>query len=379
MWSTSTTLVANLAPRFWQWKLVHGPTLSDRIKAGAIPFAEVIHIAIQIVEALRQAALYDIVHGDIKPSNILLADGGTVKLSDFGLAQRLSDVEAAVDRIAGTPNYLSPEACRGETVDVRSDMYSLGVMLFQMTFGRLPYTFEEAGPLGRINAHCSAKVEFPDPWPDELPAEWFEVLARLLAKNPRQRYWNHDVLLEDLRALQPVELPKAGRIVRSLAWVVDLVIGFALQRFLLGLFQGGSVAEFLALHPWLLTLATGSSFLVPLLIACLQSRWKTTPGKELFQVRIVDLHGLTPTSAALGARTILPFLFLWHAAFQAMSDSVGMSAVGHFVGGAALLVVGLDAATMLLRKDRRGIHDLLTGTQVVLDTKGNAPQAPFGI
>lgn len=361
---------------FLAMELVHGPTLSDRMKGGPIPFGEVIRIGIQIVEALRQAAMYDIVHGDIKPSNILLADGGTVKLSDFGLAQRLSDVEAPVDRIAGTPNYLSPEACRGETVDVRGDMYSLGVMLFEMTFGRLPYSYDDPGPMARINAHCTSPPEFPAPWPDHLPQGWLDVLARLLAKNPRQRYWNHDVLLDDLRALEPVDVPSAGRIVRSLAWTVDLVLGAALQRFILGLFADGAAAQFLASRPLLATLAAGSALSVPLLIAFLQSRWKTTPGKELCQIRIVDLHGLTPTRAMLAGRTILPFLALWHVALQAMCDSIGMPALGHAFGAVALCAVGLDALTMLVRRDRRGIHDLLAGTQVVLDTDGKSRPAP---
>jgi uncharacterized RDD family membrane protein YckC len=360
---------------FLAMELIHGPTLSDRMKSGTIPFGDVVRIAIQIVEALRQAALYDIVHGDIKPSNILLVDGCTVKLSDFGLAQRLSDSEGAGERIAGTPNYLSPEACRGETVDVRSDMYSLGVMLFEMTFGRWPYTCEEAGPLGRINAHCSAAVEFPDPWPDSLPEGWFDVLKRLLAKNPRQRFWNHDVLLDDLRALEPVELPKAGRIVRGLAWTVDLLLGAALLKFIVGLTAEGAAADFLARHPLLATVAAGTAFSVPLLIACLQSRWKTTPGKELFQIRVVDLHGLTPSRAALGARTILPFLALWHMAFQAVCDSTDLPMVGHIAGVAVLAALGLDAITIFVRRDRRGIHDLLTGTQVVLDTKGETKPA----
>lgn len=363
---------------FLAMELVHGPTLAERIKSGTIPFGEVVRIAIQIVEALRQAALYDIVHGDIKPSNILLADGGTVKLSDFGLAQRLSEAEGSGERIAGTPNYLSPEACRGETVDVRSDMYSLGVMLFEMTFGRWPYTCEEPGPMGRINAHCTASPEFPDPWPDSLPEGWFDVLKRLLSKNPRQRYWNHDVLLEDLRALEPVELPKAGRVVRGLAWTVDLLLGAALLRFIQGLFVEGAVADFLARHSLLGTLAAGTAFSVPLLIACLQSRWKTTPGKELFQIRVVDLHGLTPSRAALGARTILPFLVLWHLALQAVCNSAGLPLVGLIFGGVALVAVGLDAITMFVRRDRRAIHDLLIGTQVVLDTKRESKSAPAG-
>ena len=133
-----------------------------------------------------------------------------------------------------------------------------------------------------------------------------------------------------------------------------------------------TTAEFLAGRPLLATVAAGSAFSVPLLIAFLQARWKTTPGKELFQIRIVDMHGLTPTRAALGTRTILPFLLLWHFAFQAVSDSIGLPVVGYFVGIVALMAIGFDVVTMLVRSDRRGIHDLIAGTQVVLDTKGKS-------
>lgn len=350
-------------------ELVHGPTLAERLRNGPFAFTEIVRLAVQIAQALQQAALYDIVHGDIKPGNILLSDGTAVKLSDFGLARRLSHTGTHPERIAGTPNYISPEACRGEPTGIRSDMYALGVMLFEMTFGRLPYTFESTGPQARIKAHCTAEVEFPEHWPGELPKEWRNVLAKLLAKDPRQRYWTYDVLLEDLRRLLPAPRPQAGRLVRGLAWVVDLLLAAALQRFVVSLFREGLVGEWLLRNPALHVAASFSGALVPFLVAYLQSRWKTTPGKELLQIRITDIHGLTPEPRLLALRTILPLFPLWHFAIQMVCNAAGAAYLGAWIGLGMFAVLSFDAGCMLFRRDRRSLHDLLARTQVVLDAE----------
>lgn len=358
---------------FLAMELVHGPTLADRLRDGPLPFREIIEIALQIVQALQQAALYDIVHGDIKPGNILLSDGATVKLSDFGLAQRLSEADQSPERIAGTPNYLSPEACKGQTTDIRSDMYALGVMLFEMTFGRLPYTYSGESANARIRAHCTAPVEFPERWPAHVPEAWRGLLARLLAKEPRDRYWTYDVLLDDLRALRPVARPRAGRLVRGLAWVVDLTIASAIQRFLIGLFATGSVGVFLSQRPWLGALASLSGMAAPALITWLQARWHMSPGKELLQIRIVDTHGLTPRTGRLALRSVFVMLPIWQFALQTFCDAVGAPAVGTALGAATLAFVGIDALWGIVRRDRRTLHDLIARTQVVLGTDAVKP------
>jgi len=362
---------------FLAMELVHGPTLAARLRAGPFRFAEIVQFAVQIVEALQQAALYDIVHGDIKPGNILLSDGVSVKLSDFGLARRLSRSEANSERIAGTPNYISPEACRGEPTDIRSDMYGLGVMLFEMTFGRLPYTFRADGPQARIQAHCHANPEFPNEWPTQVPRQWRAVLERLLAKDPKQRYWTYDILLEDLRPLLPVPRPKAGLLVRGLAWVVDLLLALALQRFVVDLFREGMVGEYLSAHPTERMLASVSGILVPFLVTYLHSRWKTTPGKELLQIRIADEHGLTPEPGRLALRTVLPLLPLWLFAVQMVLDAAGVATPGVGVTVATLAVVAIDGFTAVLRKDRRSLHDLLMRTHVVLDAEPRPAALPL--
>lgn len=351
---------------FLAMELVHGVTLADRLREGALRFAEMIDIAIQTAEALQQAALFDIVHGDIKPGNILLTDGATVKLSDFGLAQRLSQSSRTPERLAGTPNYLSPEACRGQPTDIRSDMYALGVMLFEMTFGRLPYTFVGESVNSRIRAHCSGKVEFPERWPTNVPEAWRAVLERLLAKEPCERYWTHDLLLDDLRALRPVARPRAGRLVRSIAWIVDVTIVSAIQRFIIGLFAGGAVGAFLAERPGIALLASLSGFAVPMIVMYLQSQWRMSPGKELLQIRIVDVHGLPPRPGRLALRNLLSMLPLWHFGVQTFCNAAGLPLLGHVAGVATIAIVAVDAAFGLVRRDRRTLHDLVAGTQVVL-------------
>jgi uncharacterized RDD family membrane protein YckC len=352
---------------FLAMELVHGPTLADRLRQGPLPFAEVISLAIQITEALHQAAQFDIVHGDIKPGNILLSDGVAAKLSDFGLSRRLSAGGVTTATVAGTPNYLSPEACRGEPTDVRSDMYALGVMLFEMTFGRLPYRFEGDGPQARLRAHCESAPEFPEPWPDNLPEGWRDVLGRLLEKNAQQRYWTYELLLDDLRMFQPVSLPKAGRLVRGLAWCVDILLASMLQRVLLGLFEDGHTGVFLQQHPWLQAAASATGFLIPLLVCFLQGQRKTTPGKELLQIRIVDTYGLTPSTTRLALRAVMPCLFLWHFALQRTLDPLGLTGVGRLVGIAAVAALLVDVSFAVFRSDRRSLHDLFLDTQVVLD------------
>ena len=196
---------------FFAMELVPGATLADRLKDGPLPFATVVSIGEQVADALRHAADFDILHGDVKPSNILFADKGTVKLSDFGLARRLSAADLSPTSFAGTPAYLSPEAAEGRPTDIRSDMYSLGITLFEMTFGRLPYTPSGGKLVDFVQVHRTASIEFPSPWPDRLPYAWRGVLARLLAKSPADRYPNYEDLLADLRRLRPVDLPRRAR------------------------------------------------------------------------------------------------------------------------------------------------------------------------
>jgi uncharacterized RDD family membrane protein YckC len=352
---------------FFAMELVPGPTLADRLQSGPLPFADVVAIAEQVVEALRHAAEFDIVHGDVKPGNILTVQANTVKLSDFGLARRLSQIGSGPATMAGTPNYLPPEAATGGALDIRSDIYSLGVTLFELTFGRLPYSLSWRSLAELAAAQRTAQIAFPDPWPESVPERWRGVLSALLAKSPEDRPQTYEAVLEAIRPFRPMALPRAGRVQRGLAWLVDLALAQTLQSlFYLHLPAivdgGGPAARWLAGLPLLLLGAA-----VPAAAAAVQMRWKTTPGKRLFQLRIVDHHGMTPNRKMLAMRSFFQFLPLWTWSASGLYTILGRE----IWAGTTVAAVGvwllLDVACALFRRKGVSLHDMLTRTRVVLD------------
>ncbi len=359
---------------FLAMEFLAGPTLAEKLALGPLPFAEVVRLAIQLAEGLGRCAQFDILHGDIKPSNILFADEATVKLSDFGLASRISITSGAKPSAAGTPMYMSPEAARGEPTDVRSDMYSLGITLFELTFGRLPYALDSSDINRVLQTHQEAAVEFPEPWPKNVPEGWRKVLARLLAKSPDERYQDYVGLLADLRRWQPIDLPKAGRLPRGLAWLIDLGLFNTAQQIFYGPLVASGASELLSDYhiPRLLLAWLGAS--VPLLACFIQARWGTTPGKRLFQIRIVDRHGLPPAKPVLSFRAVIQFLPIWTTTVTLVLTNIGLGILTALI--ALAVAVGLLLEIILALFDPRGrtLHDRFFGTRVVLDAAPHSGQ-----
>jgi len=168
-------------------ELVQGPRLSQ---ARPTDLARVVAIAAQICDALEHAHNNNIVHRDLKPDNVLLSsigDSGSVKLADLGLA--LPAYDARISRagvIVGTASYMAPEQALGQTIDGRADLYALGVVLYELTTGRLPFTGDD--PLTIVSQHVHAPVVPPRVLRSDLPPALERIIIRLLAKDPAQRF-----------------------------------------------------------------------------------------------------------------------------------------------------------------------------------------------
>jgi beta-lactam-binding protein with PASTA domain len=175
-----------------------GGTLKDRIlKRGALPPRTAAAVALQIAEALRAAHERDVIHRDIKPHNILITGSGDVKVTDFGIARAASSsTMTRTGHILGTAHYISPEQAMGEPVGPASDLYSLGVVLYEMLTGEMP--FDADTPLGIAMKHVNGHLVPPQVLNPEVPDGINAVTVRLLAKNPEDRYANDAELIEDL-------------------------------------------------------------------------------------------------------------------------------------------------------------------------------------
>ncbi|NWE24459.1 serine/threonine-protein kinase [Pseudomonas gingeri] len=176
-------------------------TLKERIAAGLSPEQGLGYIR-QIASALGYAHAQGLVHRDVKPANILFRADGTAVLSDFGIAKSLDDRTQFTQAgfAVGTPSYMSPEQARGQDIDGRADLYALGVVLYEILVGKLPYTGTDA--LSTALAHLT------EPLP-ELPIQhgrYQEILRRLLAKDPAERFPDAAALLAALDNLPPETL-----------------------------------------------------------------------------------------------------------------------------------------------------------------------------
>lgn len=344
---------------FLAMELVGKYTLAQRVRYGPLSFPDVARMALQLASALQHAARFDIVHGDVKPSNALMVDVHTVKLSDFGLARRLSEVNGAPATAVGTPNYMAPELSRGKPADHRSDMYSLGVTLFEMTFGRLPYSFGDSDVPARLRMHREAAIEFPEQWPLEIPGVWRKVLSKLLAKDPEDRYQDYAELIDELKKLQPISLPTARPFLRGLALAFDLFIFSSLIMV---------IQPVMAISGKLVPQIAGTilQLLVPIGASYLQMRWGTTPGKKLMQIRIVDENGLMPGKTTLAARAVFQFIGVWQAFLTVFMANIGFNVAENVLQAVIGTFFLIDVGFALFRKGR-SLHDQIFGTRVVLD------------
>lgn len=176
---------------------VEGGTLKERLlEKGALHPAEAATTVLRISDALRAAHERGIVHRDIKPQNILMTRTGDIKVADFGIA-RSSSSDTAFGVVLGTADYMSPEQGSGGELGPRSDLYSLGIVFYEMLTGRRP--FEADTPLAVVTRHVHEEPRQPRELNPSIPDEVNAVVMRLLAKNPEDRYEDAADLMEALK------------------------------------------------------------------------------------------------------------------------------------------------------------------------------------
>jgi len=170
---------------FLVMEFVSGKNLEQMLAQAPIPFPSAAVWAADLASALAYAHRAGIIHGDVKPSNIRITEDGKVKLVDFGVARFASQVSGS-DRVLGTPAYLSPEQIEGRKQDGRSDLFSLGIVLYEMITGVRPFAGDS---LGEVCAQIlTANAVPPSKRNPSIPAAFDRILARCLAKNPDDRY-----------------------------------------------------------------------------------------------------------------------------------------------------------------------------------------------
>ncbi|MGN6258849.1 MAG: protein kinase domain-containing protein [Solirubrobacterales bacterium] len=205
------------------FEYVEGETLKQKInRVGALDAQEALAYAIEIARGLTVAHGRNMVHRDIKPQNVLIDSEGRAKLTDFGISRQLEqDGMTATGRVLGTTDYVAPEQAMGHPVDQRSDVYSLGVVLYEMLVGQVPFSADSQ--VGVAMKHVNEELPDVQQRRPELSAAAAMVVERATAKDPAERYQQVGEMIDDLSTALEVEAARAGAATGEATSVLEAV------------------------------------------------------------------------------------------------------------------------------------------------------------
>ena len=292
---------------------IEGETLEERMRAGLTDVGEITGLALQIAQGLREAHEKGIMHRDIKPANIMVTPKGQAKIMDFGLAksgQCTSHTKEGV--VVGTVYYMSPEQARGEKVDHRTDIWSLGVILYRMLAGELPFgsDYEQAVIYSIMNEE---PVPITDLRPDISP-ELGEIVRRCMAKDPADRYQVTSNLLGDLLAFRGEEDAGITRTIRA-ASGIGVVKPFWRRPAILSVFAG--------------------ALAVLLIFLWIENRWAPEPPSSVRKMLVV-----------------LPFQNLGPPEDEYFADGITNAIISRLAGIHGLSVISRQSAIQYKKSDK---------------------------
>jgi serine/threonine protein kinase len=356
-------------------ELVAGGTLQERVRQqGPLPVGEAVDIILQIIAGLEAAQRLGVLHRDIKPANCFIDINGVVKVGDFGLsistAPRGESEMTHSGSFLGTPAFASPEQLRGDELNLRSDMYSVGVTLYYLLTGRTPFNADNMVKL--LATVLERTAESPKKWRPEIPQGLAQVVLRCLEKQPTDRFKTYDELRQALlpfASTTPLPAPLGFRfvaqVVDRLLWmivlwsvVLPMPASWGMSPFSGSMTKPGMTAFIY----WLINFS-----LLVLFFAIPEGLWGFTPGKWLCRLRVVNQRREPPGFAKALVRTLIVMLisaplqvsYCWFSARTLMPYQ------WYFTGVEWICYV-LLFSTARNRNGLAGLHDLLTGTRVIL-------------
>ena len=360
-------------------ELVHGGTLKDRLKReGPLPISEAVEGALQIIDGLEAAHSAGVLHRDIKPANCFIAADGTVKVGDFGLSvstlARGESLITATGSVMGTPAYASPEQLRGEELDVRSDIYSVGATLYHLLTGKTPFTATDFVKL--ITEVLDKAPAPPKSLREEIPIELAKVILRCLAKERKARFQSYAELRDALLPFRSSEAVPAKPAMRFLAGAVDDLVAYGPWLLFIAYWSFDPLDKFSrerTLHAALVWLSFYAFYLVYYAIA--EGLWGAGIGKMLCGLRVVRRDGQRAGIRRAALRVLIySYPWTWPTLVAILMTAPDITRSAAERGGALMdwIWLPLTLALFVTIRARNGyaaIHDLASGTRVIVRPK----------
>jgi len=358
-------------------------TLKDKLKKrGPLPTTEAVDAILDVIAGLEAAFAGGVLHRDIKPSNCFVCPDGSVKVGDFGLSvstlARDDSYLTGTGVIMGTPAFASPEQLRGDELDVRADIYSVGATLFTLLTGQAPVEGKNA-----VQVVANAVNKKPKPVTElreDVPPGLERVVARCLAKEPGGRYADYTVLRNALLPFSSREPEPASMKIRASSGWIDYLIAFLPPYVTLMLFVG---AEELLVQPLVERTLYSARYYIALFIfgflyfSIVEGIWGGGLGKRLKGLRVVRTNGRSPGIGRALIRILIPIVCVEGVRMPLMMASIsgydwtGLQVLWFVV--AANICAWIPVVLVLRARRDNGfatVWDLLSGTRVVVKPKG---------